>query len=201
MFFFKDSIFKEPLNLLSSFDHIWGPCYLRETNYNDQINLILGPLCCASYSSFTTQTLIFLIAYVYICAIAFHEPLYLHSTFWRKAGRRVIQSTTHDQSKVIEIEQTRISWQFRLPHTQKQGINKGKCIFCFTVIGIILISLLFVFFEILIGTTCSYTWRSCQSHLQTLVESLQSPVGPCLSYTGYSLGCSLLKHNTFHSPR
>ena len=43
MFFFKDSIFKEPLNLLSSFDHIWGPCYLRETNYNDQINLILGP--------------------------------------------------------------------------------------------------------------------------------------------------------------
>ena len=40
MFFFKDSIFKEPLNLLSSFDHI---CYLRETNYNDQINLILGP--------------------------------------------------------------------------------------------------------------------------------------------------------------
>ena len=29
MFFFKDSIFKEPLNLLSSFDYIWGPCYLR----------------------------------------------------------------------------------------------------------------------------------------------------------------------------
>lgn len=43
MFFFKDSIFKEPLNLLSSFDHIRGPCYLRETNYNDRINLILGP--------------------------------------------------------------------------------------------------------------------------------------------------------------
>ena len=45
---------------------------------------------------------------------------------------------------------------------------------CFTVIGIILISFLFMFFEILIGTTCNYTWGSCQSHLQTLTEFLQS---------------------------
>ena len=61
MFFLKDSIFEEPFNLLSSFDHIWGIWYrIHDNNVDSQVLF--------TYKSWTHNVLIWS---VFVCSFVF----------------------------------------------------------------------------------------------------------------------------------